>query len=103
MQNNQINRNLNCLVDVINYYTARGYNYTFLFDAANSPDPEEWCIAGFYRFEGKTNPSDSSIAYLFHKKDNSAKGILVNAYSIYSSRKIEDFINKVLNCADKKF
>lgn len=99
MQKEITNKGFNTLVDVINYYTARGYNYTFLFGDSNSPKPEEWCIAGFYRFEGKTNPSDSSIAYLLHKTDNSARGILVNAYSIYSSSKIEDFINKVLKCA----
>jgi len=98
MQNSIVNKSFSSLVDVINYYSARGYNYTFLFGTANSPKPEEWCVAGFYRFEGKTNPSDSSIAYLLHKTDNSARGILVNAYSIYSSRKIEDFINKVPKC-----
>lgn len=99
MQKEITNKSFNTLVDVINYYTARGYYYTFIFGDSNSPKPEEWCFAGFYRFEGESNPSDNSIVYLLHKKDHTAKGLLVSAYGMYSSGEINSFIKKVLKCS----
>lgn len=92
-------KNFTTMVDVINYYTECGYTYTFTFDKkSDSIRPEDWCINGFYRFEGKTNPSDNSIVYLLIKKDGSEKGMLINSYGVYASEQIDQFIQKVMTC-----
>lgn len=38
----------------------------------------------FYRFEGESNPSDSAILYAISSERHGLKGLLVNAYGIYS-------------------
>lgn len=98
MTNTQAHTNsFTTLSQVVDYYQHKGYNHVFNLDNRKE-NPVEWCITGYYRFEGNTNPEDSSIIYILHKLDNSAKGILVDAYGIYSSATISKFIKQVNNC-----
>jgi len=46
-------------------------------------DPEEFEIVEVYRFEGMSNPDDSSVVYAIESRDG-LKGALVDAYGMYS-------------------
>jgi hypothetical protein len=56
--------------------------------------PEEIAISNFYRFEGYSDPQDSSILYLIKTKDGK-KGILIDAYGAYADAKLSNFIRQV--------
>lgn len=56
--------------------------------------PEDFTIDEFYRFEGMTNPSDNSIVYAISSRDG-RKGVLVDAYGIYSESLSEDMVKKL--------
>lgn len=47
--------------------------------------PENFMIDEVYRFEGMTDPGDEMIVYAISSNDQQIKGIVVNAYGIYSS------------------
>jgi hypothetical protein len=53
--------------------------------------PEGFEVDSFYRFEGMSNPDDNSIVYAISSK-NGIKGILVDAYGVYSSSLTESMI-----------
>ena len=46
--------------------------------------PDDFEIVEVYRFEGATNPDDSSVLYAIAGK-NGQKGVLVDAYGAYAS------------------
>ena len=54
----------------------------------------EVIIEKVYRFEGMSNPSDTSICYAI-KSDTGEKGILINAYGADASDTIGAFIHDV--------
>jgi hypothetical protein len=56
--------------------------------------PHEFTIDEFYRFEGMTNPSDSSILYAISSKSDGVKGTLVDAYGAYSDKLSREMITK---------
>jgi hypothetical protein len=55
--------------------------------------PEDFEVGAFYRFEGMSNTDDNRIVYAISGK-NSVKGILVDAYGLYSSSLNEAMIQK---------
>jgi hypothetical protein len=55
---------------------------------------EDVKIINFYRFEGASDPQDSSILYLIETNDG-RKGTLVDAYGMYAETKVSDFIKLV--------
>jgi hypothetical protein len=55
---------------------------------------EQIKISNFYRFEGQTDPQDSSILYLIETADGK-KGTLVDAYGAYADADISNFIREV--------
>jgi hypothetical protein len=56
--------------------------------------PDDFIIDKFYRFEGASNPDDSSIVYAISSKEG-AKGTLVDAYGVYADSLNADMINKL--------
>ena len=48
----------------------------------------------YHRFEGASNPSDNSIVYAIHSNDG-VKGVLVDAYGMYSESLTEDMARKL--------
>lgn len=79
------------LSEAVTDLTRRGYTENFnlqpdcLACAALSLQlhPEEFTIDEYYRFEGASNPDDNSIVYAI-SSDNGVKGVLTDAYGIYS-------------------
>jgi len=51
-------------------------------------------INSFYRFEGESDPADNSILYAIETEDG-VKGMIVDAYGVYSNSLIDEFIRKV--------
>lgn len=56
--------------------------------------PEDFEVDAFYRFEGMSNPDDNSIVYAISGK-NGVKGILVDAYGLYSTSLNEAMVQKL--------
>ena len=54
----------------------------------------EISIVNFFRFEGQTDPDDSSIMYVLETNDGK-KGTLIDAYGAYSDPDISNFITSV--------
>ncbi len=46
--------------------------------------PEDFEIDAVYRFEGDSNPDDQSILYAISSEKYNVKGMVVNAYGVYS-------------------
>ncbi|HMQ06231.1 MAG TPA: phosphoribosylpyrophosphate synthetase [Saprospiraceae bacterium] len=95
----KINRDFDTMVDALNDLMQRGYTEDFNL-LKNGLDwisqnlrihPEEFKVDEFYRFEGMTNPSDSSIVYAISSEKYKVKGVLVDAYGLYS-----DHINSAM-------
>ena len=56
---------------------------------------DEFKIDKYYRFEGQSNPSDSAILYAISSDVHQLKGVLVNAYGIYSEPVTDEMLQKL--------
>lgn len=56
---------------------------------------DEFKVDKYYRFEGESNPSDSAILYAISSDSHRLKGILVNAYGIYSEPVTDEMLEKL--------
>jgi len=56
---------------------------------------EDFKVDKFYRFEGESNPSDSAILYAISSAKHQLKGLLVNAYGIYSDPLTDEMMRKL--------
>lgn len=56
---------------------------------------DEFKIDKYYRFEGDSNPSDQSILYAISSERHGLKGVLVNAYGIYSEQVTDEMLEKL--------
>lgn len=56
---------------------------------------DEFKVDKFFRFEGASNPSDSSILYAVSSDRKDVKGVLVNAYGIYSEPVTDEMMEKL--------
>ncbi len=56
---------------------------------------EDFKIDKFFRFEGNSNPSDQSILYAISSDRYQLKGVLVNAYGIYSETVTDEMVEKL--------
>jgi len=94
--------NYDTLVEAINVKQSEGY--TFDFNLSNSTldcktldrsfEATEFNVDAFYRFEGDSNPDDSSILYAI-RTESGVKGLLVDAYGTYSDNLNAEMIQKL--------
>lgn len=60
-------------------------------------DPGDLKIIKTYRFEGESDPSDSSVLYVLEDKEGE-KGYVLDAYGIYSTHEesgFDEFLQKI--------
>lgn len=99
---------LKTLVEVHTKLLADGYKEEFTvsdnllkaLSTGKQYGPEEVSIANFFRFEGQTDPADSSIMYAIETKDGT-KGTLVDAYGPDADADKTIFIREVENIQKK--
>jgi hypothetical protein len=56
---------------------------------------DEFKVDKYFRFEGESNPSDSSILYAISSDKYGLKGVLVNGYGIYSEPVTDEMLRKL--------
>lgn len=56
---------------------------------------DEFRIDKVYRYEGDSNPDDESVLYAISSDKHNIKGILVNAYGIYSEDITDEMLSKL--------
>lgn len=56
---------------------------------------DDFAVDRFYRFEGETDPADEAILYAISSGRYGLKGVLVNAYGIYSEPVTDELIEKL--------
>ena len=91
------------LIEAIDALRKEGYTEDFNLQA-NCLDCREGSIQLFhddfhvdkyFRFEGETNPSDESVLYAISSEKHGVKGILVNAFGIYSEPIADELMAKL--------
>ena len=91
------------LVDAINDLQSKGYttDFNLAFDQIKCAStgiclsPSQFTIVAHHRFEGDTDPSNSSILYVIESHDQTMKGTLINAYGAYSDSLSDEMIRKL--------
>jgi len=79
-----------------------GYEYDFNLhpdviecaDVRQKFAPNEFHVDAVYRFEGMTNPDDSSVLYAI-SANQGLKGLLVDAYGVYAESLTPEMIKKL--------
>ena len=95
-------KNYDTLVEAIQDLKKEGYSYDFnLLDHAISAKnlaiafgPKDFDVKAVFRFEGMSNPSDSSILYAI-ETNNGVKGILTDSYGVYSGQVSDEMMEKL--------
>jgi len=91
------------LVDAISDLKTAGYttDFNLAFDQIKCAAtgtcllPSQFNIVAHHRFEGDTDPSNSSVLYVIESQDHQMKGILISAYGVYSDPVSDEMINKL--------
>lgn len=88
-------RDYETVSEAVNDLKKRGYTSDLSMEAekeclicsgtATQLSPEDFTIDEVYRFEGMTDPGDEMIVYAISANEKNIKGIVVNAFGIYSS------------------
>ncbi len=95
-------KEMKTLIECIDVITKRGHTTNFIALNDNKIKgnreepykPYEVKITNFYRFEGDSDPGDSSILYVIETNDGE-KGYLTNAYGPYADTKVSTFVDSV--------
>src|SRR5688572_953251 len=79
------------LSEAVNALQKRGYTYNFNTRSRSGEEdldiylqPNDFVIDEILRFEGMNDPGDSNILFAISAKHRNLKGLLVNAYGVYS-------------------
>lgn len=57
--------------------------------------PEEFIIDEIHRFEGVSDPGDEMIVYAISSEKNKVKGIVSNAFGIYSDPEVSKIVERL--------
>jgi len=84
--------NYSNLIEAINGLKKQGYTEDFNLrqsclecrDGQYKIFHDEFVVDKYFRFEDDTDPAEQSIIYAISSKAHKLKGILINAYGIYS-------------------
>ncbi len=90
------------LMNGIEEARLRGYTCNFLYhdqeiidrDSQKHYSMEQCKLSEYMRFEGLTDPGDSSILFLIECNDGK-KGVLISAFGIYANQELLNFIYKL--------
>jgi hypothetical protein len=91
------------LVDAINGLKKQGYTEDFNIkencidcqDGKYQLSPDDFKVDNVFRFEGNSDPEDQSVLYAISSEKYKLKGILVNAYGIYSDEGANEIIRRL--------
>lgn len=106
--NGQMPNEMTTLSKVMENLKKEGYTVNFNLCEDHLEDdgkvislhPVDFQIDRVYRFEGMSDPDDNSILYAISARNGSEKGILVNAYGVYSDSMSQEMI-QVLSKAER--
>ncbi|MBK7870017.1 MAG: phosphoribosylpyrophosphate synthetase [Saprospiraceae bacterium] len=88
------------LSQALNDLQKRGFTEDFnllencLSCKGNAYHPAQFNVLEVYRFEGMTNPDDSSVLYAIETEDG-LKGTLVDAYGVYADSLSPEILEKL--------
>jgi hypothetical protein len=82
----------------------RGYTINFNLTADRltgdghgvSLNPNEFNIDEVHRFEGDTDPGDEMVVYAISASTHGLKGVLVNAFGVYSDQLSDELMAKLV-------
>ncbi|MCE3279023.1 MAG: hypothetical protein K0S44_1214 [Bacteroidetes bacterium] len=102
LNNDMDKEHMKTLVSCTNSLLAKGYETQFKamkhglksLTTEKIYTPDQVKITNFYRFEGDSDPSDSSILYAI-ETTSGEKGTLTDAYGAYSDPHVAKFIKDV--------
>ena len=91
------------LSEAINDLTRRGYTFNFnikndLIESVENKinlQPDEFEIDEVHRFEGDTDPGDENILLAISSAKHNIKGLIVNAFGMYSDSFSSELISKL--------
>lgn len=80
------------LSQTLNDLKAKGYTEDFnlkadCIDCRSGQlkiSPSDFLVDEHFRFEGASDPADAAIVYAISSEKHQVKGVLVNAYGVYS-------------------
>jgi hypothetical protein len=96
------NIKMDTLSERMNYLRENGYREEFKVagnklqtcDGSQSFSPNQIKIMEHYRFEGESDPGDSTVLYAI-ETDSGIKGILSDAFGVYSDPEQVSFMQKI--------
>jgi len=90
------------LLEAVDGLRSRGFTYDFHFEdsclhcnkISEKFEANDLLITEHYRFEGMSDPEDSSVIYAIESKDG-YKGIIIDAYGAYADEHIAAFLSNI--------
>jgi hypothetical protein len=94
--------NLKTMSEVMNDLEKKGFTHNFRIvgnrmisnETKNAFSPEDVYLIHQYRFEGESNPGDSSILYALSTA-NGEKGMVINSYGVDADLNTSDFLDRI--------
>jgi len=91
------------VTEAISWLESEGYTYDFNLDndcisydgGQKRLNPEDFNIDRVFRFEGMTDPGDENVVYAISSESHDVKGILMNAFGVYSDPISDKMIKKL--------
>lgn len=89
--------------EATNALVKQGYTFNFnlkddtlhCLENDKQLNPSEFIIDKMYRFEENSDPDDNMVVYAISSQKNDLKGILVNAYGVYTEQSSDELISKL--------